>query len=342
MIGTTVTAHRHPRPREEDPVPHPTPSDGRSGPRHRVVPSPAGRTHLVEQGEGPLVLLLHGFPESWYSWRHQLPELAAAGYHAVAIDVRGYGRSGKPSDVAAYRMLDLVADNLAVLEALHASTAVVVGHDWGAAIAAHSALLRPDVFTAVGMLSVPYAPRGGPRPTEIFGGLGGPDEEFYVGYFQQPGRAEAEIEPDVRGWLAGFYAALSAGTMPGPDAPSPHFVSRGGRLADRFPTGPLPAWLTEADLDVYAGEFERTGLTGALNRYRNVDRDWADLAPWDGVPLTRPSLFLGGELDASTEWMADAIKALPDSYLLPGCGHWLQQERPADVTALLLDWLRSL
>jgi pimeloyl-ACP methyl ester carboxylesterase len=312
---------------------------------HRLVPTPAGRTHLVEQGAGPLVLLLHGFPESWYSWRHQLPALAAAGHRAVAVDVRGYGRSSRPSRTDAYRMLDLVADNVAVVEALGEPSAVLVGHDWGATIAATSALVRPDVFRAVGLLSVPYAPPGGPRPSEVFARMGG-DEEFYVSYFQEPGRAEAEIEPDVRGWLAGFYAALSADTRPGAD---PHFVARGGRLRDRFPVGRLPDWLSEAELDVYAAEFERTGLTGALNRYRNMDRDWEDLADFAGAPVTQPSLFIGGRLDASTTWLADAIEAYPTtlpglraSHLLDGCGHFVQQERPADTNRLLIEWLAGL
>ncbi|MFF4255483.1 alpha/beta fold hydrolase [Streptomyces sp. NPDC001663] len=317
-------------------------------PTHRLVPSPAGRTHLVEQGSGPLVLLLHGFPESWYSWRHQLPALAASGHRAVAVDVRGYGRSSKPGDVAAYRMLELVEDNLAVVDALGERSAVIVGHDWGATIAATSALLRPDVFRAVGLLSVPYTPPGGPRPSEVFAQMSG-EEEFYVSYFQQPGRAEAEIEPDVRGWLAGFYAALSAETMPRPGAPTPHFVARGGRMRDRFPAGRLPSWLGEHELDVYAGEFERTGMTGALNRYRSMDRDWADLADHHGAPIRRPSFFAGGALDPSTVWLADAIEAYPttlpgltSSHVLDGCGHWIQQERPEEVNRLLIDWLASL
>lgn len=197
---------------------------------HRTVSSPGGRIHLVEQGTGPLVLLIHGFPESWYSWRHQLPVLAAAGYRAVAIDVRGYGRSSKPAATHAYRMLDLVEDNAAVVRALGEESAVVVGHDWGATIAAHSALLRPEVFRAVGLLSVPYTPRGGPRPTSIFAQMGG-DEEFYVSYLQEPGRAEAEIEPDVRGWLAGFYAALSADTMPAAACSEPALRQQGRNIA---------------------------------------------------------------------------------------------------------------
>ncbi|MFD5573160.1 alpha/beta fold hydrolase [Streptomyces cadmiisoli] len=315
---------------------------------HRSVPAPAGRIHLVEQGSGPLVLLVHGFPEGWYSWRHQLPALAAAGFRAVAVDVRGYGRSSRPEAVDAYRMVELVEDAVAVVEALGERSASIVGHDWGASIAATSALLRPDVFHAVALLGVPYSPPGGPRPSDVFAAMGG-QEEFYVSYFQQPGRAEAEIEPDVRGWLAGFHAALSGDTMPGPDDPSPYFVGPGGRLRDRFPEDRLPAWLGEPELDRLAGEFERTGLSGALNRYRNMDRDWADLAGHRGAPLTQPSLFIGGALDASVSWLADAIAAFPDtlpglvaSHLLDDCGHWVQQERPDRVNRILVDWLTGL
>lgn len=315
--------------------------------QHRLVDVPGGRIHLVEEGTGPLVLLVHGFPESWYSWRHQLPAIAAAGYRAVAIDVRGYGRSSKPAAVEEYRMLAHVADNAGVVRALGEETAAIVGHDWGSPIAANSALLRPDVFTAVGLLSVPYAPRGGPRPTEAFARIGG-DDEFYVSYFQQPGRAEAEIEPDVRGWLAGIYSGLSGETMAA-DGNSVYFIPPGGKMSDRFTGGARPSWLTDDELDHYAGEFERTGLTGALNRYRNADRDWADLAAWDGAPITQPSLFVGGALDASTRWMSDAIAAYPTtlpgltgSHILPDCGHWVQQERPAELTELLVNWLRGL
>ncbi len=311
--------------------------------KHRLVDVPGGRIHLVEQGEGPLVVLVHGFPESWSSWRHQLPALAAAGFRAVAIDVRGYGRSSKPPEVEAYRMLAHVADNVGVVHGLGATHAAIVGHDWGSPIAAASALLRPDVFTAVGLLGVPYAPRSPVRPTTAFAQAGG-DEEFYVSYFQEPGRADAEIEADVRSWLAGFATALSGETAAG----AVFTIPAGGRMRDRFPRGDrLPSWLTEADLDAAAHEFERTGFTGALNRYRNVDRDWEDLAAWDGAAIRQPALFIGGEHDATTTWMADAIAAHPTtlpgltaSHILEGCGHWIQQERPDEVNRLLIDWLR--
>ncbi|MYX71710.1 alpha/beta hydrolase [Streptomyces sp. SID3915] len=330
------------------PAPSSTPSRSVPGAVHRLVDVPGGRIHLLEQGTGPLVLLIHGFPETSYSWRHQLPALAEAGFRAVAVDVRGYGRSSAPRAVDAYRMTALVADNVAVVHALGEETATVVGHDWGSPIAADSALLRPDLFTAAAFLSVPYSPWNPVRPTEAFARIGG-GEEFYISYFQEPGRAEAEIEPDVRGWLAGLYASLSADTMPPPDQGSPYFVPPGAQMRDRFTDGPLPSWLTEEDLDVYSAEFERTGLTGGLNRYRNVDRDWEDLAAWDGAVLSQPSLFLGGSLDSSTTWMADAIAAYPDtlpglvsSHLIEGCGHWIQQERASEVNTLLTRWLHTV
>ncbi|MFI8003265.1 alpha/beta fold hydrolase [Streptomyces sp. NPDC086010] len=333
-------------------MPQPTsaaePSSTVPGAVHRLVDVPGGRIHLLEQGSGPLVLMVHGFPETSYSWRHQLPAVAAAGFRAVAVDVRGYGRSSAPDSVDAYRMTAHVADNVGVVHALGEKTATVVGHDWGSPIAANSALLRPDMFTAAAMLSVPYAPWNPVRPTDGFARIGG-DEEFYVGYFQEPGRAEAETDPDVRGWLAGFYTSLSGDTMPPPCTPSPFFVPAGARMRDRFTGGALPFWLSEDDLDVYSADFGRTGLTGALNRYRNMDRDWEDLAVWAGARLTAPALFIGGSLDSSTAWMADAIAAHPttlpglvSSHILEGAGHWIQQERVAEVNALLTAWLRSV
>jgi pimeloyl-ACP methyl ester carboxylesterase len=328
--------------------------------RHLTLDARGTRIHCVEEGEGPLVLFVHGFPESWYSWRNQLPAIAAAGYRAVAIDVRGYGRSAAPLEVDAYGMLHLVNDNLGVVEALGAPSARIVGHDWGAPIAAHSALLRPDVFEAVAFLSVPYTPPGRRRPTEAFADIGrmagettGFEEEFYMNYFQEPGRAEAEAELDVRAWLLGFYMGGSGGRIGdrvSSDGGTMATVRKGALLRDRFPVGSeLPAWLSPADLDFYVEEFERTGFRGPLNRYRNVDRDWIDLQPWREMPVTVPSLFVGGEFDAPTLWGARAISRFPTtlprlhgSHILSGCGHWVQQERPKEVNHLLVDWLDSV
>jgi pimeloyl-ACP methyl ester carboxylesterase len=324
-------------------------SGAAAGPVHRVVDAFGTRIHLVEQGSGPLVVFVHGFPESWYSWRHQLPAVAAAGFRAVAIDVRGYGRSSAPLAVDAYGMLAHVADNLGVVAALGERRAVIVGHDWGSPIAATSALLRPDVFGAVALLSVPYAPPGGRRPTETFARMGG-DEEFYINYFQEPGRAEAEIEADVRSWLVGFYVAASGDAARRTDGTTMATIPAGGRLRDRLVVpDTLPAWLGEDDVDFYTAEFERTGLRGPLNRYRNVDRDWVDLRPWDGLAVTVPSLFVGGELDGPTRWGQRAIDRYPEtlpglvgSHVLDGCGHWVQQERADEVNALLVAWLEGL
>ncbi len=321
-----------------------------AGCHSHVVDAAGTRLHYVEAGEGPLVLLVHGFPESWYSWRHQLPALAAAGYRAVAIDVRGYGRSSKPLAVEDYRMVRLVADNVGLVSALGEQHAVVVGHDWGAPIAWTSAMLRPDVFTAVAGLSVPFSPPSEHRPLAVMRAMAG-DEEFYIEYFQEPGRAEAEIEADVRDWLRGFMFTAS-GDAPPPDpaqgtvATIPH----GARMKDRFHRpDTLPAWLTEADIDVYASELEHSGFRGPLNRYRNVDRDWEDLAAWRGASIGVPALFVGGDRDGPTVWGAPAIAAFPQtlpklhrSIILEGCGHWTQQERPDEVNEALLDFLGSL
>lgn len=316
-----------------------------------MVATRHARIELVEEGEGPAVLLVHGFPESWYSWRHQIPVLAEAGYRVVAIHVRGYGRSSAPLEVEAYSMLQHVSDNLGVLEALGIERAAVIGHDWGSPIAAHSALLRPDVFAAVALLSVPFSPPGGRRPTDAFAEMGAAfGEEFYISYFQEPGRAEAEVELDVRSWLRGFYLAASGEGGPGPDGKNIAFVRPGGTVRERFPVADeLPAWLGEDDLDFYVALFEHTGFRGPLNRYRNVDRDWMDLQPWRNRPITVPSLFIGGEKDGPTIWGARAIErhaaTLPDlrgNHILPGCGHWVQQERPDEVNELLLAWLRSI
>ena len=317
--------------------------------KHHIIDAHGTRIHVVEEGAGPLVLLVHGFPESWYSWRHQLPALAGAGFRAAAIDVRGYGRSSAPLDIEAYGMLRHVGDNLGVIDALGERTAVVVGHDWGSPIAANSALLRPDVFSAVALLSVPYTPPGPRRPTEVFAEMGG-DEEFYINYFQEPGRAEAEAELDVRAWLLGFYIGASGDAVRPKDGGTIGTVRRGGMLRDRFVIpAELPAWLSEDDVDFYTAEFERKGFRGALNRYRNVDRDWLNLQPWSRQPITVPSLFIGGERDGPTIWGQRAIERFPEtlpglrgSHILPGCGHWVQQERAADVNEILVGWLKGL
>lgn len=316
---------------------------------HRSVTAGTVRIHCVECGSGPVVLMLHGFPESWYSWRYQLPALAEAGYRAVAIDVRGYGRSSKPARVEDYRMTLMVGDVVALVDALGGGPVTVVGHDWGAPIAWNSALLRPDLFRGVAGLSVPFNPpaSGGPRPSERMRAMAGDAHEFYVEYFQKPGRAEAEIEEDVRGWLLGFYWGASGDVVDGPNLA---LVPNGTEMRDHFvyPEA-MPGWLSEADLDVYTAEFEYSGFFGPLSRYRNVDRDFVDFAAFAGRPIEIPALFIGGERDGPTIWGADAIAAFPRtlpklvaSEIIEGAGHWIQQEAAARCNALILEFLAAI
>ena len=308
------------------------------------------RIHVAEIGEGPLVLLVHGFPESWYSWRFQLPALAEAGYRVAAIDVRGYGSSEAPEEIEAYRSMDLAGDCVGVVEALGERTATIVGHDWGSPIASSAAQIRPDVFTAVALLSVPFSPRNRHRPTDIIRFIGG-DEEFYNEYFQDPGRAEAEIALNPKRWLQGFYFSASGDSPPlEPGEKSMGFVAPDSLLGDRFlfPSEPL-SWMTEEDLNFYAEEFHKAGFTGGLNRYRNVDRDWIDFRGWHGAPILQPSMFIGGEKDGPTILGASAIagfkESLPklhSSTILPDVGHWIQQEAAEQVNGLLIDFLKSV
>jgi len=316
---------------------------------HRIIASNGIRLHVAECGAGPTVLLIHGFPESWYSWREQLPALAVAGYHAVAMDVRGYGRSSKPTTVPDYRMVKKVGDVVGLVQQLGREPVTVIGHDWGAPIAWMSALLRPDLFRGVGGLSVPYTPPAPPtsvKPTARMRAMAG-DNEFYVEYFQQPGRAEAEIEADVRQWLLGFYWCISGDVRSGPNV---SLVERGTTMREKFvyPTV-MPKWLSDTDLDVYTREFEYSGFFGPLSRYRNVDRDWEDLAAFADLPITIPALFIGGTRDGPTLWGAQSIARFPQtlpklfrSTILEGAGHWIQQERPAETNALLLEFLRAI
>src|SRR5450631_747743 len=227
-----------------------------SGPTQRLIESNGIRLNIAEQGDGPPVLLCHGFPESWYSWRHQIGALAAAGFHAVAPDMRGYGKSDRPDAIDQYTIFHLVGDLVGLLDALEAKTAVIVGHDWGATIAWQAARLRPDRFRAVAALSVPYRPRGEARPTSVMPRTA--DAQFYQLYFQEPGVAEAELERDPRTTVrtmlygaSGEGAAARAAAAESGTALSPGMVPRQPRTA-QGPPAPLPPWLSETDIDFYA------------------------------------------------------------------------------------------
>jgi pimeloyl-ACP methyl ester carboxylesterase len=309
------------------------------------------RMHIAEQGEGPLVLLCHGFPESWYSWRHQLKALADAGFKAVAPDMRGYGRTHAPAGIEKYTLFHLVGDMIGVLDALNVETAVIAGHDWGAPVAWHAAQLRPDRFRGVVGLSVPFRPRGSSPPTAKM--LQNDEALFYQLYFQTPGVAEAEFERDVnltiRAILFGGSGEGSRVRLPG-DAVG-MVPRKSGFLRGLTSPPPLPPWLTQADVDFYVAEFSRTGFRGGLNWYRNIDRAWELLAPFAGAKVTVPALYMVGDRDLVMHFpgmdrllpnLSTFVPKLERTMVLPGCGHWTQQERPAEVNAAMIEFLRAL
>jgi len=310
----------------------------------RTISSNGIRMRIAEQGSGPLVLLLHGFPESWYSWRHQLPALAAAGFHVVAPDQRGYGGSEAPPAIEKYDIFHLVDDAVGVLDALGEQRAVVVGHDWGAPVAWHCALLRPERFRAVAALSVPYVGRAPAPPTQLFRMMAG-DRFFYILYFQQPGVSERELESDVRSTMRRFLYAASGDVSEPPDFWQ---KPKDATFLEGLPEPKtLPGWLTEADLEYFTAEFSRTGFRGGLNWYRNFDRNWELTPQLDGAKVTQPALFIAGERDGvlamvPVDAMRDLVPDLRRLLLIPGCGHWTQQERPAEVNAALLEFLKGL
>ena len=321
---------------------------------HRTVEANGIRMHIAEAGGGPLVVLCHGFPECWYSWRHQLRALAEAGFHAVAPDMRGYGQTDAPEEIEQYTLLHLVGDMVGLLDGLGAETAVIAGHDWGAPVAWHAALLRPDRFRGVIGLSVPFRPRGQTRPTTAMPQTD--DALFYQLYFQPLGVPEAELERDPRRTLRSILYSASA------DAPRRSgrgaadddvgMVPRqGGFLSRMVDPDVLPSWLTEADIAFYAGEFTRSGFRGGLNWYRNIDRNWELLAPFAGARVTVPALYVAGDRDlvvgfrGMDQLLANLTQFVPQlraRIMLPGCGHWTQQERAAEVSAAMLDFLRGL
>ncbi|XIA66122.1 alpha/beta fold hydrolase [Bradyrhizobium sp. TZ2] len=327
-------------------------------PSQRMIESNGIRLNIAERGNGPLVLLCHGFPESWYSWRHQIDALAAAGFHAVALDMRGYGKSDAPEAIDQYTIFHLVGDLVGLLDALEAPAAVIVGHDWGANVAWQAARLRPDRFRAVAALSVPFRPRSPARPTSLMPQTA--DAQFYQLYFQEPGVAEAELERDpratVRNMLYGAsgegIAAIGAAAAGSGTTASIGMVPRGGGfLRGAGAPATLPTWLSESDLDFYAGEFKRSGFRGPLNYYRNVDRNWELMGPFTGAPVTVPALYVAGDRDMVVSFpgtdqllanLKQFVLGLRNIQMLPGCGHWTQQERPHEVNTAIIDFVRSL
>ena len=301
--------------------------------------------NIAEQGEGPLVLMLHGFPESWYSWRHQFSVLAEAGYHAVAPDMRGYGDSDKPFEIEAYNQVEVVNDIIGLIPALGYETAVVFGHDWGAPTAWSCALNHPDKVSAVGALSVPFRPRGDSPPLATLKAIF-KDRFFYQLYFQEPGKAEAELEKDPALTIRKFYH-MASGEM------NTSLLSEKSADADLLSDLPDPGtemgpWISEEDVSFYANEFRQSGFRGPLSYYRNMDLTW-ELTKDSPREISQPALFVAGERDGVILMAADALKELDKhvtdlrvNKLIPKIGHWTQQEAPDEVNQALIQFLEEI
>ena len=322
----------------------------------KFVESNGINIRLAMMGEGPLVIFCHGWPESWYSYRHQLPVVAKAGFKAVAYDVRGYGESDKPHEVDAYSMRNMTNDVIGIIDALGYETAITIGHDWGGPIALNSAALNEDRITATGTLSVPFTGRG-PMPTldlwkEIY-----KDRFFYQLYFQKEGIAEKEFESDLskalyitytnsdgRGMKKNFEKGQS-GLVPEKNKDSTFL--EGMEVFEDFPD-----WFSKEDLDYFVSQFEISGLRGPFNRYRAQNIDWHEIPELEGKILDQPAFFVTGTLDPvnffvpSDQTLIDRIgpnyKNLLFAEELEGIGHWTQQEAPEEVNSFILDFLKKV
>lgn len=321
-------------------------------PEFRTLDAGAAQIRVAIEGTGPLVLMVHGFPESWYSWRHQIGPVAAAGFTAAAMDVRGYGGSTRFPEVADYRMEALIADILGVGAALSPGQPfTLIGHDWGAPQVWNTALLHPDRIAAVAALSVPFF--GAPEfsfDDVIMRVFDERDRFFYQSYFRTPGRAEAALEADLSRFLKGFYYSISGDAK---DGDWKMGLPSSATLMDTL-TVPhvMPYWMTDADLSYYEAEFRNSGLFGPISRYRNHTRDFDFLSPFRERTILQPACFVAGDKDPAFNGfgmvtdpigkMRPAVPHLETAVVLPGCGHWTQQERPAEVNAALVPWLTSL
>lgn len=319
-----------------------------------MIDAGSAQIRAVVEGEGPLVLMVHGFPESWYSYRHQIGPVAAAGFTACAIDVRGYGGSQRFERIEDYAMERMIADILGVAEVLSPDRKfILVGHDWGAPMVWQTSLIHPERVAAVAAMSVIHT--GVPERSfddlikEMFDDR---NAFFYQSYFRPVGQAEAVFDADPRDFLRRFYY-VGSGDIDLTELASQPPKSSADNLLDGLPDpDPFPAWLTEGDLDYYVTEFQTSGFFGPLSRYRNHTRDWAFLQPYKNRKVEQPALFIAGDKDGAFNAFGMAadplatlranVPNLEQAHVLPGCGHWTQQERPQAVNDILVPWLTSL
>lgn len=302
---------------------------------------------LAEKGEGPLVLLLHGWPESWYSWRHQINALAAAGYHAVAPDMPGYGETGKFSSIEEYNVVNLSRTMIGILDALGESQAVLIAHDWGAGVAWNTALMYPERFSKLIIMSVPLRPYLAEPPTTILKRQFG-ENFYYQLYFQEPGVAETEFDNNPEAIISRLYA--SPDTPRQPPELTDKKMAAGGWIPRLGALKEMPSWLTQDDLDYVVAQFKHAGFAGGINYYRNFDRNWEMTADLAKAQIQSPTLFIAGEKDivirgadkeALWSLMKPRVPLLDRIELIPDIGHWVQQEAAEQVNALILDFLNQ-
>lgn len=298
-------------------------------------------------GSGPLILCVHGWPELWVSWRHQMEHFAALGYTVAAMDVRGYGGSSKPTDIASYRLTELCSDAAAVIDALGGGSAILFGHDWGAPIVWNTARLYPEKVRAVAGMSVPYLPVGPASSLDLWKEVF-KDRFFYQNYFQEPGVAEAELGADTAKSLRMIYFSISGDGAGLFLKEKPADAKMLDGLVD---PDPFPSWMSPDELQMYAEAIEAGGWHGPLNRYRAQSFDASEIGVLPNPELTQPATFIGGELDAVRNFVAgvDIFEMAPLSCsdyrgttVIPGVGHWVQQEAPEATNAALEVFVQSL
>ena len=321
-----------------------------AGVSFRMIETNGISMRIAEAGSaGPLVLLVHGWPESWYSWRHQIVALSSAGYRVVAPDMRGYGSTSAPASAEEYDIVTIAADLIGLLDALGEEKAVMVGHDWGSIVAWQTALLHPDRFNALVAMSVPYGGRPERSPMvdwrEAYG-----ENFYYILYHNEPGGvAEAEYDADPRGLLSRLY--LSPDSEREPREITDPKAAAGGWIGRLGAAKGLPDWLTEEDLEYVVGEFRHAGFRGGINYYRNFQRNWELTESIGRDTIKMPTLFLAGSEDmvighATQERLQGAMARIATDLrgvvLLPGIGHWVQQEAPEATNAALLEFLKGI
>jgi len=332
-------------------LPTPARATAAGWPEPKFIRSNGIRMAVHEAGEGFPVVFSHGFPELAYSWRKQVTALAGGGFRAIAPDQRGYGQTDRPEAIDQYTIVHLCGDLAGMMDALDIDKAVFCGHDWGGAVVWMMPLLFPDRVAGVIGVNTSFGPRAPSPPIEMLRKMRG--ENNYVVAFQAPGVADAALAKNVEKTFRLFFrkgrmTAEDFAKLPA-DSPARKFELL-SMLETEIPTdGPLV--MSDEDLKFYVETYQRTGFTGGVNWYRNIDRNWELLAPWTGARVTVPALYVAGERDLVLAFrgMDQLLPALPrfvpnlrQTLILPGCGHWTQQERPAEVTAAMLEFLKSL